>query len=211
MKSTGLLLLIAIFSLATFKCSSQTKHHQLIQLSGVVVEHDSLQTIPYVAIIIKNSTRGTITDNNGYYSFIVIPGDTIEFSAIGFKSNQYIIPDTLSGDKYAHIHLMQRDTISLKPFVFTSWPSKEAFKSAFLKLDLPDNDLARAKRNMLIAAEKARLEGNRMDARGNFYNTAQQEYDKLYYAGQYPPNNLLNPISWARFIQAWKAGSLNIQ
>jgi len=204
-------LLTFSFSLFTCFCFAQTKHHQLIQLSGIVVERDSLLTIPYVAIIIKHTTRGTIADNNGYYSFIVVPGDTIEYTAIGFKSNSYIIPDTLSADKYAHIHLMRRDTATLPTFTFTSWPSKEQFKARFLKLDLPDNDLVRAKRNMALAAEKARLEGNPMDGRANFLNTARQEYDKLYYAGQFPPNNLLNPISWAKFIQAWKDGSLNIQ
>ena len=28
----------------------------------------------------------------------------------------------------------------------------------------------------------------------------------IYYAGQLPPNNLLNPIAWSKFIQQWKDG-----
>jgi hypothetical protein len=36
----------------------------------------------------------------------------------------------------------------------------------------------------------------------------QQQYTKLYYAGQYPPNNLLNPVAWAKFIKSWKEGKL---
>jgi hypothetical protein len=177
-----------------------------------VVEKDSLLTIPYVAVLIRNSMgRGAVADNNGYYSFIVVPGDTIDYSAIGFRSNYYIIPDTLSGDKYAHIHLMRRDTFNIPTTIVTTWPSYIKFKAEFLKLDLPNNDMERAKKNMAMAAEKARLEGNPMDARANFMNTAQQEYDRLYWAGQLPPNNLLNPLAWANFIQSWKNGSLNIQ
>ncbi|HTA28196.1 MAG TPA: carboxypeptidase-like regulatory domain-containing protein [Bacteroidia bacterium] len=193
------------------ECLAQTaKHTQLIQLSGIVVDRDSVQAIPYVAILVKKSNGGTIADNNGYFSFIAVPGDTILFQALGYKSNSYIVPDTLSTDRYSLIHIMARDTTNLKPFVFYSWPSKEAFKSAFLKLDLPDNDLARARKNMANAARSARYKEARSPGI-NYLQTVQQENDKLYYAGQFPPNNLLNPIAWAKFIQAWKDGSLNIQ
>jgi hypothetical protein len=30
--------------------------------------------------------------------------------------------------------------------------------------------------------------------------------EQLYYKGQSPPNNLLNPIAWSQFIRAWKNG-----
>jgi len=36
----------------------------------------------------------------------------------------------------------------------------------------------------------------------------QQLTAKLYYNGQLPPNNLLNPIVWAKFINAWRDGTL---
>jgi len=204
--------LVQILAISFFgKCFAQTtKHTQLVQFSGVVVDKDSLEKIPYVAIIDKRSNTGCMTDFSGYFSFIAVPGDTILFEAIGFKNNYYVLPDTLSTDKYSWIHLMVKDTINLKQFVFYSWPSKEAFKSAFLKLDLPDNDMARARRNMTLAARHARYADARSPG-ANYLQTVQQENDKLYYAGQYPPNNLLNPVAWAKFIQAWKDGSLNIQ
>src|SRR5580704_2266856 len=74
----------------------KVKHTQLIQLSGIVVDKDSLQPIPFVAILIKRSSGGAIADNNGYFSFIVIPGDTVLFSALGYRVNSYVVPDTLS-------------------------------------------------------------------------------------------------------------------
>jgi hypothetical protein len=204
---------ILIFGVSYKASGQKSRHTQLIQLSGIVVDIDSAQKVPYVAILIKNSVggRGTISDFSGYFSLIVIPGDTIFFQTIGFKTNYYVLPDTLSTDKYSLIHVMSRDTTRLKQFVFYSWPSKEQFKSAFLKLDLPDNDLERAKKNMALAARKARYGSDTRSPGLNYLQTVQQENDKLYYAGQYPPNNLLNPLAWAKFIQAWKDGSLNIQ
>jgi CarboxypepD_reg-like domain len=210
------LLFLTLVPLLLLKFSSLSyaqpgkKNSQLVQFSGIVVDKDSLQKIPFAAILVKRSSGGTIADNSGYFSFIATPGDTVLFSAIGFKTNYYVLPDTLSTDRYSWVHLMSRDTTSLKPFVFYSWPSKEAFRAAFLKLDIADNDLDRARRNMALAARKARFSDARSPG-GNYLQTVQQENDKLYWAGQLPPNNLLNPIAWAKFIQAWKDGSLNIQ
>ncbi|NNC85275.1 MAG: carboxypeptidase-like regulatory domain-containing protein, partial [Bacteroidia bacterium] len=45
-----------------------------------------------------------------------------------------------------------------------------------------------------------------MDGSMNFKLANQQRSSQMYYAGQLPPNNLLNPIAWAKFIQAWKNG-----
>jgi hypothetical protein len=196
-----------VFNKAT---GQTTTHHQLLQFSGIVVDKNSLKPIPYTVVMVKNSSHGTICDNNGYFSFVAQPSDTIEFASIGYKINTYRVPDTLT-DRYALIHLMDKDTTQLKDVTIYPWPSREAFKQAFLSLNLPNNDLDRAKKNLAYAEAKARMEGTPMDAQANFLNTMQSEYNKLYYAGQLPPNNLLNPIAWAQFIQAWKNGSLNIQ
>jgi len=199
-----------IFILAGNTACSQVHHKQLIQFSGVVVNKSTLKPIPYAALMIKTSDRGTICDNNGYFSFVAQPTDTIEFAALGYKTNVYYIPDTLT-DRYALIHLMDKDTTMLNAVTVYPWPSKEAFKRAFLSLKLPENDAQRARKNLILARAKAQMEGNPMDAQASFMNAMQEEYNKLYYAGQYPPNNLLNPLAWAQFIQAWKDGSLKIQ
>lgn len=189
---------------------AQVKNRELIQFSGVVVDKASLKPIPYTALIIKGSNHGTICDNNGYFSFVAQSKDSVEFFSVGYRSNTYTIPDTLT-DRYALIHLMDKDTTVLKSVTVYPWPSKEAFKQAFINLNLPDNDLDRAKKNLALAAKKAQMEGNPMDAQANFMNTMQQEYNKLYYAGQLPMNNLLNPLAWSQFINAWKDGSFKIQ
>ena len=86
------------------------------------------------------------------------------------------------------------------------WPTKEQFKKAFLALELPEDDIIRADRNMARADVKERMTGMAMDASLNYKYSQQQYQSKLYYAGQLPPNNLLNPIAWAKFIKAWKNG-----
>lgn len=182
------------------------KGHNLIQFSGVVVEGNNLQPIPYASILIKDKNRGTISDYFGYFSFVAQESDTIEFSAIGFSAALYIIPDTLSSNTYSLIQVLRKDTIYLNVMEVFPWPSKEQFKQAFLNLNLPDDDLSRATKNMDRADLKVQMVGMAMDASANQQYASQRYQSKLYYAGQMPPNNLLNPIAWAKFIKAWKNG-----
>ena len=188
------------------KKESGGKGFGLIQFSGVMVEGESLHPIPYTSIIVKNTRRGTISDYFGYFSFVAKKSDTIEFSAIGFSPAEYIIPDTLTSNTYSLIQVLRKDTIYLKTAEVYPWPSKEQFKQAFLNLNLPDDDLARATKNMDRSDLKVQMVGMAMDASLNYKFSSQQYQSKLYYAGQMPPNNLLNPLAWAKFIQAWKNG-----
>lgn len=205
-KSFRISIFIFLF-LPNFLYSQQDKKDkELIQFSGVVVESDSLKAVPFTSIIIKNSNRGTISDYFGYFSFVAQPNDTIVFSAVGYKKAVFIIPGNLTTNKYSLIQVLQNDTVLLKETFIYPWPTKEQFKEAFLKLEIPDDDLERARKNLERAETKERYEGMPMDGSMNYKNQMQQQYSKLYYAGQYPSNNLLNPIAWARFIQAWQNG-----
>lgn len=201
-----LLMLIAISGFSQQKEAKQDGKRDLVQFSGVIVESDSLKPIPYTSILVKNSYKGTVSDYFGYYSFVAQEGDTIEFTAIGFSSAVFVIPDTLTNNKYSLIQVLRMDTINLGVTEVYPWPTKEQFKKAFLALELPEDDIIRADRNMARADVKERMTGMAMDASLNYKYSQQQYQSKLYYAGQLPPNNLLNPIAWAKFIKAWKNG-----
>jgi hypothetical protein len=188
------------------KVAWQDGQRALVQFSGIVVEGDSLKPIPYSSIIVKNSYRGTVSDYFGYFSFVAQENDTIQFSAIGFGDAEFVIPDTLTTNRYSLIQVLRADTVYLSTAVVYPWPTKEQFKQAFLSLTLPEDDVTRADRNMARADMKEQMAGMAMDASMNMKYTQQQYQSKLYYAGQLPPNNLLNPIAWSKFIRAWKNG-----
>lgn len=185
---------------------AQPRYEGLVQFSGVVVTGDSLHPIPFVSIIIKNSYRGTISDFNGFFSFVAQRNDTIEFSAIGFKKGHYIIPDTLSTDRYSLIKIMSTDTILLQETVIYPWPTKDQFRQAFLNLKVPDDDYERARRNLALAEMREMMFSLPLDGSGNYKVLMMERQNKLYTAGQYPSISLLNPIAWAKFIEAWQRG-----
>lgn len=202
------LILFLLLWICSFAVKAQHQQDKsLVQFSGVIVTADSLQPIPYTSIIIKNTYRGTISDYFGFFSFVAKMGDTIEFAAIGFKRATVVIPDTLSDQRCSMIQALQKDTILLKEVVIFPWPTKEQFKEAFINLRVPDDDLVRAEKNLDRNLINWMATTMPMDGSMNYRNFIDQQSTRLYYSGQLPTTNLLNPIAWAKFIQAWQDGA----
>jgi hypothetical protein len=200
------LLLSLLLGLLAFQhTKAQPGKPDLVQFSGVVVT-DSLLPVPFTNIMVKNTYRGTMSDVFGYFSFVAQEGDTILFSAVGFQRSQYVVPDSLSENKYSMIHVMSRDTIYLDEMTVYPWPSREQFREAFLNLRLPEDDFQLAMRNMSPAEMVQRMESMPPDAYQSFQYQMALDQTRLYYSGGTPPINLFNPIAWAQFVQAWQKG-----
>jgi len=201
------IILLLIVGIANFlPAQSDQSGSDVIQFSGVVVNSQNLDPVSYCNIMINKTRRGTISDFNGYFSFVALKNDTIRFSAIGFKENSFIIPDTITQRRYSLIHVMDTDTILLAPTIIYPWPTEEAFKQAFINLDIPDDDYEIAKKNLARAEMRDRAMNYKMDGSMNYKHYIDKQTSKLYYAGQTQPISLLNPFAWAEFIKAWKEG-----
>ena len=198
-------LLLALLCFAT-GLKAQEESDELVQFSGIVVTGDSINPVPFTNIVIKNSWRGTVADYYGYFSFVAYKLDTVVFSAVGFKKGEFIIPDTITGDRYSLVQVMASDTIMLPQTVIYPWPSREDFVDAFLNFDVPDDDYERARKNLAGAKIREMAEKYPMDASMNYKYSMQLQQDKLYYIGQTQPITILNPFAWAQFIKAWKEG-----
>jgi hypothetical protein len=196
---------VLFFAFSFVDAKGQSKE-ELVQFSGIIITGDSLNPVPFASIIVKNTDRGTTSDYYGYFSFVAKPLDTIVFSSIGYKKSEFIVPDTLNDNRYSLIQMMQTDTIMLDEAVVYPWPTQDQFKQAFLNLDIPDDALEIARKNLSEEQLSARAEAMPMNANMNFRYQMQQRTNQMYYAGQYVPNNLLNPLAWAKFVEAWKRG-----
>ncbi len=205
-------IILFIFLLVFASKANAQRINDLVQFSGVVVTADSLRPVPFANISVMGTARGTTSDYWGFFSIVVHKNDLVSFSAIGYKPGIFHIPDTLSENRYSLIQVMSSDTIMLTETVIYPWPSKEQFRHAFLTLRIPDDDIEIARRN-LAYMEMREIYGRNYDPEKygftpgqSYHNYASIQADKLYYNGQTMPNNLLNPIAWAKFIKAWKRG-----
>ncbi len=180
----------------------------LIQLSGVIVSSDSLENLPFTTVFHKGSKRGTVSDYYGYFSIVVIPGDTLLFKNFGYKTSSYIVPDTLKEDRYSIIHVMIDESKMLPTAVVYPWPSKENFAKAFLEMHPYDDALRRAQKQLSGSSLAFIAAGVTTDPGLTYSWQQNQQYTKIYTMGQSPVNNLFNPSSWNTFINSWKAGKL---
>lgn len=206
MKHLLLIITLIISTLQTTFAQSESNGEKIIQFSGVVLDGDSLQPIPFTTIKIANTNKGTSADANGIFSFVAQAGDSIVFSSTGFKSASFVIPDTLTTKKYSLIQLLSTDTLLLRTHMVYPWPSKEQFKEEFLNTRIPTDDMDRANANLAQAEMRARMQNMPGSGSENFKYENIQRGQQQYYAGQYPSWSILNPIAWAQFIQAWNNG-----
>ncbi len=203
-----LFLFLLVVGFQHSKAQVATDTTRLIQLSGVVIAEDELTPMPYTTVFDATSHRGVIADYYGYFSFVVLPGDTLYFSFYGHKTNTFIVPDSLTENRYSIIHMMQKDTVNLPEVVVYPWPSREAFARAFVEMDPYEDAIRRAQRELSgesLAFIAARVDSDASLASGYVQN---QMYTQLYRGGQLPANNLFNPYAWAKLVQDWRNGKL---
>jgi len=178
----------------------------LVQFSGVVITGDSLKPIPYTNIRVEGSNYGTVSNYDGFFSFVAHRGDRILFTAVGYQDSYYQIPDTLSQNRYSLFQMMETDTILLTVTVIYPWPTVEDLEFAIVQHRVPENDYDRAMKN--LALEEMKERGRTLDYDGamNYRYDMSEVVRKSYYNGQYMPVQILNPFAWAKFIEAWKEG-----
>ena len=65
--------------------SPEVAMQQQITASGVVVDSQG-QPVPGASVVVKGTTKGTMTDARGRFSIQTNPGATLEISCIGYKT-----------------------------------------------------------------------------------------------------------------------------
>ncbi|MBK6267428.1 carboxypeptidase-like regulatory domain-containing protein [Marivirga sp. S37H4] len=194
-----LLVLLLVFTI--FSALGQTEEAKPIHLTGVILDAENLEPVPFTSVLIDAGKRGTVADNTGYFSFLAYPGDTITFRSVGYESRDFIIPEILEGDTYSLIELLVRENIILEEVVVSPLPEMEDFAETMLKQEL--TDLQKVKINEFKKDLNQIL--NQQHERDKYYYE-QWRYAKLYdMTGIVPPNNFLNPLTWSNFIRDWRS------
>lgn len=200
-----------VFSLLSFSQTETATKDSLkfVQLTGIVV-NDSLERLPFTAVYDKTTSRGVIADYYGYFALVVHPGDTLQFSFVGYKKKTFIIPEPDSTNELSIVSMLESDTILAKPVNVYPWPSKEEFAEAFVNLKIDNDAITRAKER-LSPQEMAFVYGDLSSDPSLSYGTQSQQYlNQIYYRGQMRPNNLMNPVAWSNFLKSLNNGDLKI-
>jgi signal peptidase I len=203
-----LLYTVLLFFLIPRKAQAQfeTVRDSVVQLYGVVMTADSLVGIPAVSIVVKGQNRGTITNNHGVFSIVVLKGDVVEFTHVTYKPKVVTIPRNLEGNQYSVVQLMVADTVYLPATIIRPRPTAAQFARDFANTKVADDDLEIARKNTSAAKRRALIVSTPSDGREVTNTQFRNIANRAYYSGQAPPQNIFNPAAWTEFIEAWKRG-----
>jgi CarboxypepD_reg-like domain len=188
------------------KAQFESFKDSVVQLYGVVMTADSLKGLEGVSIMVKGQNRGTMTNSKGVFSIVVLKGDNVEFTSVGFKPKTVAIPANLEGNQQSVIQLMVNDTVYLAATIIKARPSREQFERDFINTQIPDDNLTTARKNNDRATRRILVSTLPADGREAANTYFRQQAVKSSYLGQLPPQNIFNPVAWAEFIKAWKRG-----
>lgn len=180
----------------------------LVQFSGMVLDGttEELIPVPYANILVKDKGRGTYSDYGGFFSIVVEKGDEIEFSAVGYQTVTFTIPDTLDDNRYSLVQLMTQDAYNLPETVVFPWPSRDHFKLEFLAMDVTPELQKQATENLAtetLARMRSEVVADGVE-NGSYY--LRQQSREYYSIGQRPPMNIFSPVAWKQFFDAWQRG-----
>jgi len=200
--------LVLLVCLAGFRQAAiaQLALDHIIEIDGVTMTADSLRGVGNVTVQVKNQDRGVLSAYSGVFSIVCFKGDTLQFSCIGYRSKEYVVPKDLPGDTYSLIQLMTQDTFYLPETIIKPLPTKEEFNYAFLYWRVPNDYYEKSRRNTNVYLLRALAYTLPHDG-GEAQQRAQQQMarDAVYY-GMQQPMNIFNPIAWGQFFDAWKRG-----
>ena|SRR5918993_170003 len=178
---------------------------RVIQLSGVVLEEDSVSggPVPGVHIYVPKAGRGTTTNGMGFFSMPVLEGDEITISAVGYdRQSVTVAPDW---PEYQTIIItLTQDTTFLPEVVIFPFPTEEVFKQAVLAMNMPLDNNGIDKRNFNEELLALMIKTTPMDGYQNQRYYLDQWANSA--TGKFQPvtNPFLNVFNWAKFFSSLK-------
>lgn len=197
-------LIILLFS--AISAYAQYGEEQIVQINGVTMTADSLRGVAGATVLVKNKNRGVYSSDRGVFSIVCLKGDTLQFSALGYRPTEYVIPADIKGQYFSMIQLMTQDTFYLPETIVRPLPSRESFNYAFQHWRIPDDKLEIARKNTDQQTLRAIAYVMPHDGRENQSAYQHQAATDAVYYGQIKPSNIMNPLAWAEFFDAWKRG-----
>jgi len=191
-----------LFFVSLAFAQDKTQTNKLVQFSGIVTDADSNMVVPYVTITnISNKGQKYAANYQGFFSFVVNPGDTVMFSAVGFTSKILVLPRNIIDNRYTAMVQIKSEIVYLKTVRVNPWATVEEFNKDFLSLKIADDDLAIAKKNL----SRQSINGLKLtlprDA-GEISNANYRyNFDRMMNVNMRQTNPLLNPFAWGKLVQ----------
>lgn len=206
---TRLLYTVILLCLPLFVLTGQNQEQErFFQVSGLITDEED-RAIPNVGVISIKLKRGSVSERTGIYTITSTPGDTIFFRALGFKRRLIVLPVDFEGRYFTLDVSLSTDTIPIENVVVMPWRSYSDFIKDMAETSPLDPEIENMNKNLESVAEAvSNTRDVRITPEAGYRYAMQQNFNMTATRSQYPVNNLLNPLAWAKFINSLKNGLL---
>lgn len=198
----ALTILLFLFVAPVF-AQQNTTAQPLIQFTGIITDVDSNTVVPYVTVTnLTNKGQRYAANYKGYFSFIAHPGDTILYTAIGYKDLLLAIPAQINDSKYTAMIKMKAEIVNLPTVRVYPWATVEEFTRDFMSMKIADDDYIIAARNLSQESLSGLIltlprDGGEIQSINNRLN-----HDRALNKNMVQTNPLLNPFAWGKLMQS---------
>jgi hypothetical protein len=196
-------LTIILFLFVSSVFAQNTGEKPLIQFTGIITDVDSNTVVPYVTVTnLTNKEQRYAANYKGYFSFIAHPGDTILYTAIGYKDLLLPIPSQINDSKYTAMIKMKAEIVNLPTVRVYPWATVEEFTRDFMSMKIADDDYVIAARNLSPSSLSGLImtlprDGGEIQSINNRLN-----HDRALNKNMVQTNPLLNPFAWGKLMQS---------
>lgn len=201
-----LLITTCVFLLALSSINAQEiPKKKIIQFTGVVLGSDSITIIPGTHIYIPYSGRGTTTNPYGFFSIPVMEGDSLVFSAVGYRRAFFKVPEHGGESSLKVIITLNEDITFLEEVEIRPYPTEAMFKEALITMELPYqqeySNIYQWLNSEIMQEAYLSLPASSNENLRYFNQQQMRSYTNRYSP---PQNQLLNPFAWSQFIKSLK-------
>lgn len=184
-----------------------TREKKLIQFSGIITDVDSNSVVPYVTVTnLSNKDQRYAANYKGFFSFIAHPGDTILYTAVGYRDLLIPIPTDIADTKYTALIKLKSEIVNLPTVRVYPWATVEDFTRDFMTMKIADDDYLIALKNLSRESISALMmtlprDGGEIQStnfRLNHWNSLNKNMVQS--------NPLLNPFAWGKLLESISKG-----
>ena len=195
-------ILLLLFAAAVFG-QEITGEKKLIQFSGIITDVDSNNVVPYVTITnLTNKGQRYPANYKGFFSFTAYTGDTISYSAVGYRAQLFIIPSVVNDTKFTAMIKLQSEIINLPTVRVYPWATVEDFTRDFLSMKIADDDYVIAQKNLSRESINGMMQTLPRDGGEIQATNYRLNHTRALNKNMVQTNPLLNPFAWGKLMQS---------
>jgi hypothetical protein len=193
--------LVILFFSAGAYAQQNAAEKKLIQYSGIITDADSNNVVPYVTISNISTKQAFAANYQGYFSFIAHPGDTLQYSAVGFTKVELVIPENITDTKYTQMVKLKSEIVYLRTVRVSPWATVEEFTKDFMAMKIADDDYEIARKNLSGESITGMMQSLSRDAGEISGINYRLNHDRALNKNMVQTNPLLNPFAWGKLMQ----------